>query len=411
MIKRLVLVVFFALILAACGRETAAPTITVPTEIVPISLVETHTPEATSTETATATPEPSATPTTVPTATPEPRGYGPDNFPDNVNPLTGLEVADSSLLERRPIGVKVNIVPRYTRPPWGISLADIVYDYYHNDGYSRYHAIFYGQDAELVGPIRSGRLLDDAIVRMYKSIFAYGGADQIINNRLFNASYSNRLILEGTRALCPPVSKTPLCRYEPGKSDFLLGSTSALSEYISEKGIENGRQNLDGMTFHPRLPENGQSGKELVIRFSIDNYNRWKYDEDSSRYLLFQDALFLDQGQDEKFEPLTDRLTEKQIGADNVVILFATHEYVQRPPADIIEITLNGTGQAYAFRDGQAYKVFWNRPTPDSVLYLTFTDGSNYSFKPGQTWFQVVGQYSEVAEPEEGSWRFMFRLP
>lgn len=409
--KHLVLVAFFALLLAACGNRAAAPTLSVPTEAVPISQVDTLTPEATPTETATATAEPTITPTLTPTATPEPRGYGPDDFPKNVNPLTGLVVADPTILERRPIGIKINIVPRYTRPPWGISLADIVYDYYHNDGYARYHAIFYGEDAELVGPIRSGRLLDDALVRMYKSIFAYGSADQIINNRLFNAAYSNRLILEGTRALCPPNSKTPLCRYEPGQSDYLLGSTSALSAYISEKGIENGRQDLDGMTFHPRLPENGQPGEEMVVRFSIDNYSRWQFDTDSGRYLLFQDTLFLDQGQAEKFEPLTDRLTEKQVQADNVVLLFATHEYVQRPPADIIEILLNGSGQAYAFREGQAYKLTWNRPTPDAVLYLTYADGSRYPFKPGNTWFQVVGQYTEVTEPEEGSWRFLFRFP
>ena len=49
---------------------------------------------------------------------------------------------------------------RFTRRSPGLSMADIVYDYYHNDGYSRLHAIFYGQDAELVGAIRSGRLLD-----------------------------------------------------------------------------------------------------------------------------------------------------------------------------------------------------------------------------------------------------------
>jgi hypothetical protein len=320
-------------------------------------------------------------------------------------------VANPAILDRRPVAVKINLVPRTTyRPPWGISLADIVWEYYHNDGYSRLHAIFYGQDAELAGAIRSGRLPDSDLVQMYKSVFAYGSADAEVNYILLNSAYSNRLVLEGQRSTCPPNADRPMCRFEPTGIDFLLTSTKALSEYITKRGVENGRQNLNGMSFNAATPMNGSAAEQAYIRYSIDDYSRWDYDPGSGRYLLFKDNS-LANGTAETFSPLLDRLNDQQAAADNVVIIIAGHQYYQQPPNEIVSIFLGGTGKAYALRDGQVYAVNWNRPSPDSVMYLTNDDGTPYPFKPGVTWFHVIGQTSIVSENETGIWRFEFKFP
>jgi hypothetical protein len=57
------------------------------------------------------------------------------------------------------------------------------------------------------------------------------------------------------------------------------------------------------------------------------------------------------------------------------------------------------------------YEVLWNRPASDSVLFFTTTDGEPFPLKPGNTWFQVIGQTSQVEQPEEGTWRFTFQFP
>ncbi len=158
-------------------------------------------------------------------------------------------------------------------------------------------------------------------------------------------------------------------------------------------------------------PDGDKPGELVTTRYSIDNYNRWEYDPKSGSYLRYQDNLLLDEGQEEEFLPMTDHLTEKQVSASNVVVLFVTHAYFQRPPTEIVEINFTGSGPAYAFRDGKVYEVTWNRPTVDSVLFLTFPNGERYPFKPGNTWFQVVGQYSFITQPEDGNWRFQFQIP
>jgi hypothetical protein len=320
-------------------------------------------------------------------------------------------VSNANLLNRRPVALKINIVPRTSnRPPWGLTFADIVYDYYHNDGYSRFHAIFYGNDASLVGPIRSGRLLDYELVHMYQSIFAYGSADALINQRLLNSDFSDRVMLEGHEAACPPTGKPPFCRFGPATYDILLSDTAKLSSYITSQHVENGRQNLEGMSFNSEAPSGGETGKQLYVRYSGDNYTRWDYDPTTGKYLRFQDDVF-DTGQGEKYAPLTDRLNDHQLSTSNVVVILARHEFYQEPPAEIIEILLSGSGPAYAFRDGKMYEVKWSRPTINSVLSLTNADGTPFSFKPGNTWFQVVGVSTPAQKQTDGAWRFNFLMP
>jgi hypothetical protein len=435
MIRRFTLGLMIIVFLAACrgNRKAATPTVTqAPTQAVPTQPADTISPTntkaaSTVTATTTLTPAPAtqtATPlggnktlldtTTTPMATSSTSAVmiGPDNFAANVDPLTGLVVANPKLLERRPVAVKINIVPRsYTRPPRGLSFADIVYDYYHNDGYSRFHAIFYGQDAELVGPIRSGRMLDSDLIRMYQSIFAYGSADARVNQRFFNAEYSNRLILEGATIKCPPTAAIPLCRFDPSGNDHLLGSTAALSEYAATvRKVDNARQNLNGMSFSSTTPTGGIAGTQAFVRYSGDNYARWDYDAASGRYLRFQDDVY-DQGQGESYTALLDRLTNQQISAANVIFILVPHTYFTPPPGEIVEILLSGTGKAYAFRDGQMYEVTWNRVGNNAPLYLTYADGTRFPFKPGNTWFQVVSDKTLAAQKSPGVYRFDFLFP
>jgi hypothetical protein len=417
--KRSLFSLLLAMLLVACNlggaKPSTAPAIssTQTSEVGAITGSPTETPSPVPpTSTATTTPTPSQTPVTTVTTTTGPTAYGPDNFPTNVNPLTGLKVSDPNVLNRRPMGVKINIVPRTsTRPPFGLTFADIVYDYYHNDGYTRYHAIFLGEDADLVGPIRSGRLPDDSLIRMYKSIFVYGGADPIIDKRFMNADYSNRVLRGGFDAPpCPPTAAKPMCTFEPNGRHNLIASMAYLRDYAAKHNVDSTRQNLNGMSFGSTTPANGKPGTQLYVRYSSDNYNRWDYDPVTGRYMLFQDDVW-DQGQGEKYAPLIDRVSNKQVSADNVVIVVVPHEHIRQPPGEIVDILLNGTGTAYAFRDGQMYQVVWNRPATDSVLYLTFPDGTRYPYKPGKTWYQMIGKNSTIKTLDTGAMRFTFVFP
>jgi len=390
-----------AFALASCRSETPTPS---PTATTAPARVNPPTPSQTEV-TATAT-VPEATATQTSTPTPELMAYGPDNFPVGVNPLTGLRVEYPTLLDRRPLSVKVQTFPRGQRPPFGVSLADLVFDYYQNNGLTRLHAVFYGQNAERVSPIRSARLFDRHPVRMYKSILAFGGADRRILNTLLNSEFSDRLVLEGARN-CPP-----MCRIDPNGFNFLSTNTAELSKYADENGIDNARQNLNGMTFDPQTPSGGEIGAQLFARYSISAYVRWDYQESTGKYLRFQDTQE-DTGQGEGYAPLLDGLTNQQISADNVLVLYVLHEYIYKSGnSEIVDIKLEGSGDGYAYRDGQVYEITWNRPAPDALVTFTLKkDGTPYPLKPGNTWFQIIGQSSKMETQDGGAMRFVSTIP
>jgi len=414
MLKQLSTIIIFVLttLVVACSPTKSTPQQEISTETRSVEISSTATSTSSPippTPTPTVTVTPSKTPTPTPTIDlsevyPE-EGFGPSNFPDNINPLTGLPVGDQNKLERRPIAVKISNYPRGIRPQWGLSFADLVYEYYHEAGLTRFFALYYGTDVSEAGPIRSARFTDIPLVRMYKAIFAFGSGDYRVRNSLYSSEFANRLASISDRP-CPPSEELPLCRTDPDGWNHLLTNTQLLSQHITNQGVPNNRQNLDGMHFNLTSPSGGEQGELINVHYSIGDYHRWEYDPDLRKYLRYQDAST---GDEENYTLLTDRINDQPITADNVVLLFARHEYYLREP-EIFEITLTGFGKAYLFRNGNAYDVNWARVNAGELISLTYDDGTRFPMKPGNTWIDVVGLNTQFTQ-DEAIWRFEFRIP
>lgn len=398
------LLIVFAVLLSACELTTTTPT--------PSAASPAVTDPPVPTDTAIPTVEPSVAPET---AAAVPSGYIFEDFPPNVNPLTGLELADPSALERRPVAVKISNYPRSVRPQWGLSLADIVYEYYHNNDLTRFYAIFYGQNAELAGPIRSGRLFDSYLTDIYQDILVFASADYRVLSRLNAEHPAWQLIalLEGSE--CPP---RPVCRFEPETNDFLLASTVAAGNFAAARGGDNGRKDLHGMAFAAETPEGGEEVRHINFYYSYAAYSYWEYDENSGRYFRFQDTQEAIGSRGEAYAPLTDRLTGQQVAADNVVVLYIDHFHYfysaateVRPSIEIVDMDFSGHAPAYLFRDGRVYSLEWVREE-GQLLYLVDENGQRFPFKPGTTWFQVVTDETRLAT-DGPAWRFefVFRRP
>jgi hypothetical protein len=85
--------------------------------------------------TGTATPAAAPRPTATPTAEPAPP----------LNPLTGLEVADPSLLKMPAILISISHFPATARPQAGLSFSPFVYEFYITEGATRFLAVFHGE--------------------------------------------------------------------------------------------------------------------------------------------------------------------------------------------------------------------------------------------------------------------------
>jgi hypothetical protein len=353
--------------------------------------------------------KPSSTP--IPTRTPfatlefDP-GMGPSNFPPGVNPLTGLSISDPDLLERRPMAIKVTNFPRSVRPQYGLTLADHVYEYYLENFITRFIGVFYGNDASRVGPVRSGRFFDEHIARMYKAIFVFAYADDRVVDPWSESDLRNLLVVE-REDNCPP-----LCRIGPKYNyNTLFADTAGVTQYIRERGTANDRQNLDGLRFESNPPFTSQVGEKISIQYSFVSYNRWEYDSATRRYLRYQEAED-ENGDQVQYAPLTDSLTGWPIAADNLVVLLVPHEYyIHTNTTEMVKMNFLGQGNAYAFRDGKMYPLAWQRQTAESLVTLIMSNGKPYPLKPGNTWYQVLGQSTEIRQSGAGELQFDFAIP
>ena len=133
--KKNILIVFLILSLAACTNSNSTP-VSQPTErSVPSPTVA---PTSTATESI-----PTITPT--PQPLPSPVAYGPDEFPEGYNPLSGLPVSDPARLEYPAILLSVSHFPPAARPQAGLSFTPFVYEYYITEGSTRHLAVVYGE--------------------------------------------------------------------------------------------------------------------------------------------------------------------------------------------------------------------------------------------------------------------------
>ena len=363
---------------------------------------QTPTPTATRTQ----TPTPTETATLLPSIN-LPANYGPSYYPAGVNPLTGLVVSDPAVLERRPMAIKITNFPRRVRPQSGLDLADLIFEYYIEGGLTRFITVFYGNDAEKVGPVRSGRFFDEHIVRMYNAIFAFASADDRVLDTWLESDLLPRLVIPRA-GNCPP-----LCR-DPNNSDYnnLYASTSELGPYVVRRGSDNNRYDLDGMRFQTIVPWGGDLGMDVYVRYSRLDYNHWLYNAATGLYERYQETKD-DTGQGESYTLLYDRLSGEPVSASNVVLLFVPHEeFLKSSDTEIVQIHLTGFGPAYIFRDGRAYPAAWTRAAEDKPLVLLRSGQGSSAFplKPGRTFFQIIGTSSQYVQ-DGSTWRFTFSIP
>lgn len=349
---------------------------------------------------------PEATPTLIevsPTASASPSAT-PTEAPAVINPLTGLPVAQPALLERRPVMLKVSNFPRAGRPHAGLSYADLVFDYYIGFGTNRFLAVYYGQDSPRVGPIRSGRRVDAELVNMYGGVLGYGSADADTDAVLVRAL--GDYAISHHQAPCPV-----FCGEDTHSATGVFADSAALSQYVSQQGLENNQPQLDGMLFSDVIPEGGADGQQVTILFNNLNRAEWRIDAESGRYLRWIEYLEDEESEAYEMIPLLDAVTDRQLAFSNVIIISAYYNELA-PSAHEIDILGNKRGlPAVFFRDGQKFDGSWAVPDARAPMRFYDADGNDFPLKPGSTWVVIAGLSSSFREVEPGKWQLFFYLP
>ncbi len=319
---------------------------------------------------------------------------GPDAYPDGMNPLTGLPAADPDALDRRPLLIKITNFPPVVREHQvGLNDAEIVWEHLLSGGVTRFSAIFLENDYEKIGPVRSGRLVDFELTRIYRSLFTYSGMSQGTIEVLFSDSLMLERVVGGSGP-CPP-----LCRYPQdglALEHTLFGDTEQIrTDFAAERDVNLTPDPVYGMAFSETAPAGGTPLDFAQVRYT-QSVVGWEWDVDAERWLRFQDG-----------EPHWDSSQDKQVQATNVVIIEDTHtiqpfvsEQYWGPANFAFSVNFIGSGRAYMLRDGMLYPGEWRRETREEPLTFFDAEGNVLPFKPGNSFFNLVPMWTDGYELE-----------
>jgi hypothetical protein len=306
---------------------------------------------------------------------------GPTDFPAQVNPLTGEVVNNPALLARRPLAIKISNYPPVVRPQAGLNNADLVFEHYAEGGVTRFTAIFYSRDADPVGSIRSGRLIDLEIPNMYDAALAYSGSSGRVQEMISASSFFARVI-------SPDFGHSGFYRIENPTvaiEHTLFTDTVTLHYLLGLRGQDIPPQFHHGMAFLPTPPAGGiAQANRIEIQYRGTNAF-WQYNTNSGRYTRWTDG-----------EPHLDANTGQQLNFRNIIVLGAHHvdtdilEDLVDGGHYSIQIQVWGEGPVSVFRDGQRYEGFWRRAAADDMLSFYDLNGNILPLAPGNSFFQIV---------------------
>ena len=352
----------------------------------------TNTPANATTSLETSTPTPSPTPM----ATPVP--IGPFTYPEGYNPLTGLPYPNEEAKARRNLIVKISNFPPVVRPQNGVNQADVVVEYEAEGGVTRFAAIFRSNNPNLVGSIRSARLMDMELVTIFQALLAYSGTSEPIQQLLLASDFKWQLVSPSIGHNC---DNAGFCRADLPERAFehtLFGDTNKMWAIADNQGVNTGYI-VRGFAFGDEPDPSDEFANDIFINWFGQTDARWIYNDEQGQYLRYTDGL-----------PHFDASDDTQLFIDNLIVLEVPH--VRRPDLfpegatyESLEIQLWDQGRALVYRDGHAYQGFWRRQdrNPGSGIQLIYGSNTPILLKPGRSWVSVVRSIGDVTASVERS--------
>ena len=283
-----------------------------------------------------------------------------------VMPLTGLPITDQAKANRPALVVKIDNHPD-ARPQSGLNAADIVFEE-NVESLTRFAVVFQSNDSDPVGPIRSGRTQDVALLgSLNKPLFAWSGGNPNVTRAIDS---SDLIDLSQSRA----GNQGGFFRSGDRKAPHnLYAKTSALYTFTPLYAPPPPQQ------FVYRAADEAFNGTpSLGVDLKMDGVKvNWTWNGESQTYLRKQDGkahMDADLG---------------QVDASNVVVL----EVDYKPsPADTRspEAQTIGTGKVYVFTAGVMVEGTWTRGDRLDPFTLTDADGNVIALTPGRTWVELA---------------------
>lgn len=292
------------------------------------------------------------------------------------SPINGLPVDDPDTLERRVLAVKIDNHWN-ARPQSGILEADGVFEILVEGGLTRFMTVFHSSDSEHLGPIRSGRPSDAALVRPLEAVLAISGGQPWVRQGISDLGVP---YLSDTRP--------GMFRFTERRAPHnLYGNTIELRQVADERQIPDEPPPTSLWEFGEGLEGAGEASH---IRFTFSGTTTTEWLWDGTTYYRSIDG---------KESDWIDPEGEVQrISADVLIALVGEQYTASGSSGSSVPATdTTGSGPFYLFHNGQVVEGTWEREDATQPFTLTDGEGDELTVPAGFPWISVVPDRGEVA--------------
>ena len=283
----------------------------------------------------------------------------------NRSVLTGLTSFEDP--SRPALAVKIDNVPA-AWPQAGINQADMVYVELVEGGLTRLAAVFHGQGAEVVGPVRSMRTSDFHLLAQFNSpLFANSGGNRYTQGALrdstlvdisINAAFDVYYREGGRRA-----------PHNLFTNAYNLWAVRGLLEKTAGSPSPFFRFREAGDPMHP----GAQPARRIDVRYGTTSA---AYDWNGTSWDRSQDGVPTVDTDGVRASPTT------------VVVQFTDYGVSPADPASPEAITV-GNGPAWIFTDGHYIAARWRRNDLTAQTEYVDSDGNPIPILPGRVWIEL----------------------
>ncbi|MGB7859861.1 MAG: DUF3048 domain-containing protein [Acidimicrobiia bacterium] len=287
--------------------------------------------------------------------------------------INGLQVEDAELLDRRVVAVKIDNHPK-ANPQSGIEQADMVIEL-RVEGITRFITLWHESDSEFLGPNRSGRPTDPALLAaLNEPTFVISGAQGWVQNVIRSKNvHLIKELSEGTFRI--PERSAP---------HNLYVNTIVLRETADERGFPDNPPEGPLWKFGP-MSASSEPANSVTIDFGSSDVV-WDWDPESEGWLR---TAYGKEGT--YFDP---EGYEQPLSVPVLIALY-TEQYTYSPPAgesgsSLPSSEVIGSGKAFVFADGRVIEGTWERESETEWFTLTGADGESMLVPPGKSWLSLV---------------------
>ena len=278
-----------------------------------------------------------------------------------VSPFTGEPVTAL----RHVLAVKIDNIAQ-ARPQTGLTDADLVYVLPVEGGLSRFLAIFSASFPPVIGPVRSAREDDLALLAQFgRPAFAFSGAQP---------------------ELLPVVEHARIVDLYSGRASGYFRSASRAAPYnlyahtsqllAQAKGASMAAS--IGFRFGP-ASAGGQVTAAESVSYPAASFS-FTWSAAKGRWLVSMDGARAASAEDGQLSAATVVIQHTIVRTSRFL------EYGKPPP--YAEST--GSGTALVLRDGRAYQARWSRPAADGGTTFTTASGQPMTFAAGPVWIVLA---------------------